>query len=641
MSRAGALYRRMIKALSYGFFVAAFIGVADAAEPFVIAENGAAKAVISVPAGASAPVAAAAAELSSYLGRMTGGTFETVTAAAAGTAAIRVGEPMSGLRPEEIVLAVKDGSLSVTGEGARGALYAAYRLLETLGCGFWSPDNETVPSCRSLSLPADFAVRDRPAFLFRQPYGNSATYGGKWRVKVGINGDMSAPAIPAEQGGHFQMDMSQGMMGLPNAADFQAHSNEWFAVRNGARIPDQVCTQSEALRAEVLRRVRALMAEEPDRRYISLSLPDNDQVCQCEKCAKLAADEGVTALPLSVANFVAKSVLTEYPDLRILTLAYWITFNPPKTMTCEPNVGVVHALLDRNYATPPSESHKANLRAWSALTGGEIWEWGYNARFHAYPHPFPCLDLIGPELRTYRDLGVKGVFMQTAYGTLGDFEDLRCWLFAKLAWNPDADEWTLIERWCDGACGAGATQVKAWLRECMNIRARAGSFGCYGLEAGYLTAADLFKGLSLFDAAAAATEGDKRANDEVRKRRAGILITMLPRYGEMKGYATKNGLAFPSEAALYEEVRSTAEEFDMSWYGEKFDWNGYLKRCAPPPDPSGGAFIPKGEISDPTGEAEHLILLAGLDFHPVRYIGIYDFETRFSSDLFGLMLLVR
>ena len=617
------------------FLAAAFVGVADAAEPFVIAENGAARAVISVPAGASAPVAAAAAELSSYLERMTGGTFETVTAAAAGTAAIRVGEPMSGLGPEELVRAVKDGSLTVTGEGARGTLYAVYRLLETLGCGFWSPDNETVPSRKDLSLPADFAVRDRPAFLFRQPYGNSATYGGKWRVKVGINGDMSAPVIPVEQGGHFQMDMSQGMMGLPNAADFQSYSNEWFAVRDGARVPDQVCTQSEALRAEVLRRVRALMAEEPDRRYISLSLPDNDQVCQCEKCAKLAADEGVTALPLSVANFVARSVSTEYPDLRILTLAYWITFNPPKTMTCEPNVGVVHALLDRNYALAPSacSGHDDNLRVWKTLTSGEVWTWGYNARFHAYPQPFPCIDLMGPELRGYRDLGVKGVFLQAAYGSLGDFEDLRCWLFAKLAWNPDADEWGLIDRWCDGACGAGAPQVKAWLREMKAIRERAGSFGCYGLEADYLTASDLFRALALFDAADTATKGDARTNDEVRKRRAGILITMLPRVnGDVGAYARENKIVFPTEAQLYREVEALGREFDMSWYGEKFDWNGFLRRAQPK---AWGA-------EDRTGDARYGADLTCIESFPVRAEAEAWLAKRFRSDLpNGLLYLVR
>ena len=74
-----------------------------------------------------------------------------------------------------------------------------------------------------------------------------------------------------------------------------------FAWNMKLRVHDG--PEDEGCRAEILRRAREMMKADPDRDFISISLDDNDEICQCPKCAKLAADEGVVALALEPVNF--------------------------------------------------------------------------------------------------------------------------------------------------------------------------------------------------------------------------------------------------------------------------------------------------------------------------------------------------
>lgn len=160
------------------------------------AGDGQARAVVVTPPSPAPAVATAARELTNYLHQITGAEFQIATAPVQGLATIRVGEPFQGKMPDEVFAKVRDArTLTVTGEGTRGPLYAVYRLLEHFGVGFWAPDNESVPHQASLSLPDDFELAEAPCFEYRQPYSDSA-YGPAWNAKVGINGDIWAKALP-------------------------------------------------------------------------------------------------------------------------------------------------------------------------------------------------------------------------------------------------------------------------------------------------------------------------------------------------------------------------------------------------------------------------------------------------------------
>ena len=584
---------------------------ASAASAMQIAAGGKAQAVIATPPSPAPSVAYAAKELAKYLGKMTGAPFEVVTNVPASAAAIRVGDPYEAKRPEEIRLRAADGkTFLVTGEGPRGPLYAVYRLLEELGCGFWAPGNETVPTVRDLAIPDSLDITDAPFFEVRQPHGESTWSHPDWKPKIGVNGDMYAGTIKPEWGGHRQYDLSQSMAGLGGAKAFAEHP-EWFAWRKAEkkRTQQQLCMTDPGCREEVVRRAKAKLRADPSRTQVSVSVNDGFDFCQCAKCEALRAREGGNIGPeLDIANYVAREIREEFPYARVLTFAYETTEKPPKTLKPEPNVDICFACIQRNYALPPAGTPRHNplLAEWSRLTDKHVYIWGYNAQFTDYMIPWPTIGTLGDEMRTYRDFGVKGVYMQLGEGRLSDFIDLRCWLCAKLMWNPAQNEWALIEKWCRGACGDGAPFVLEWLRELDKIRIRAKSLGLYGGDPrGFLTPGDLFKGQALFDKAEAATKDDPRTYTQVRKLSTSIIHTFLIRYNHdiaaaahsrgadhsrgagpsqnaeqsrgaehSRGAGPSRPAFLPSRAELLADLKQRCETYRNYTYREGWAWHG-------------------------------------------------------------------
>ena len=550
---------------------------------FLLAENSRASLPIVVPSNADISTLYAAEELSKYLRLITGADFEIQNNAPKSRNAIRVGFPYKGEKKlDEIRIFVKEGSLHITGEGKRGVLYATYRLLENVGWGFWAPDNETIPNLKKLSVPFDIDIVNAPAFEVRQPHGASVYTRPDWKAKLAANGDMycGAGSLAGKFGGHRQYDISQnaaGLYGYGKKADLLAKHPEWFAWRKkkNSRSGQQICMTNAGCREEVLRRVEEIMAKDPSRRQISVSIGDGFEFCQCESCEKIRKSEGESGLGVDLANYIARSVKDRYPSLRILTFAYEATKRPPKTMRLEPNVDVCFAFIQRDYSRSPSEfkPHDELLAKWTELSGGNVYVWGYNAQFKSYFTPYPIIDQMGDEMRTYKKFGVKGVFMQMSESALSDFIDMKCWLFSKLAWNPEQDEMALMRQWCDGACGKAAPYVYEWLAHMKKVRERVKADRRKGilLYAGdtrdYFTADDIVTGRELLSKALSAAEGDERAFRQVEKIAFSLDVVSLVRYNcDVAAAARKRDVKLPSREELYRSVRALSSRYkNGSW----------------------------------------------------------------------------
>jgi len=71
--------------------------------------------------------------------------------------------------------------------------------------------------------------------------------------------------------------------------------------------------------------------------------------------------------------------------------------------------------------------------------------------------PFPNVRVLGPNLRFFRDQGIRGYSSEAHSRTPGtELAELRTWLADRLAWNPDFDEQQLIRTFCNGYYGAAA-----------------------------------------------------------------------------------------------------------------------------------------------------------------------------------------
>ncbi len=558
-----------------------FAGAGFAAgSDFVLASGGNAKVAISIPKDAGVSVKYAAGELAKYLGMMSGAKFR-VGEDVVGGAVIRVGEAYESEKEDEIRIYLKDGkTLVVTGEGTRGPVYAVYELLERLGCGFWSPRNETVPKKADLSVAGGIDAKEAPDFVVRDPHGESAIYSSEWKAKIRANGVMYAGELKAEQGGARQYDIGEGACGMPDAKEFAAHP-EWFAYQKGTktRAAGQICMTNPGCREEILRRAREVLKAEKGRKQISISIADGGGFCACEGCMKVREREGGVAGPMvEMVNFVAKRLAAEFPGVRVLTLAYNATIRPPKTLKLEENVDIGFAFIERNFARAPSESqgHDKLLGEWAKMSRNNVYVWSYNAPFKDYLVPWPIVDLMGPEMRGYKKYGVKGVYMQMAEGTVADFIDLRCWLCAKLLWKSERDEWGLIEEWCRGACGKGGEKVLAWLKECASLRGAVKGLGVYMNDPRYfMKAGDLLRGDKLLGEAEAAAAGDERALDQIRRIRYSVRHAMLVLYNqEIAAAAKKAGVKIPTRGELLGELIATCKACGNNCWGEGVGWFG-------------------------------------------------------------------
>jgi GH43 family beta-xylosidase len=554
--------------------------VANAVD-FVLAQGKTARAVISIPKDAGESVKYAADELAKYLGMMSGAKFKVVPGASSTGARICVGDAYDG-KPDEICVKVANANtLVVTGEGTRGPLYAVYQLLEHLGCGFWTPKRETVPELKEIKVAGTFSIVHVPDIEVRQSAGACAWENPEWEAKLGLNGAAYSGGLSAKLGGARQYDLSQCKMGLEGDDRLMGVHPEWYALRGGKRSSQHLCNTNPGVREEIVRRVKERLEKHPDLNQIALGLNDGADYCQCAACSKMRKDEGgQSALELDLCNYVARQFAKSNPKVRFLMFAYEGSLRPPKKMKCEPNVDVCLAFIQRNYARDPAagtKNHNEILGAWSKLTGNNVYVWGYNAQFKDFQIPWPNVDTLGGEMRTYRDFKVKGVFMQMADDPSSDFQALRCWLAAKMMWDASGDEMKLIEAWCKGACGKGGKNVFAWLKECKRVREAQKWMGVYeGDTRGKFSAADLLKGEQLLSAAEAAVKDDETALFEVKRIHDSIVHAMLVRYYyDVAGAAKKAGVKIGTREDLLKRLCETRRG---SWC-EGVGWDsGFLPR---------------------------------------------------------------
>lgn len=401
---------------------------------------------------------AAAAELARCLGAMSGGA-----------AAVRTGEPVcgeiclgaksAGLEKEELCIAADGGILWLDG-GERGLLYAAYELLERLGCRFFAPDCERLPAAAALSLPADTLIRQKPVFEYRSTSwhgvrGQPAEFG----VRLRLN-DLHGPAIPEELGGDIRYNGFVHTLGA-------------LAEMEGDYTDRQPCLSDEKTFETVVKNLRARMQNDPGAAIASVSQNDSHEWgrgCTCPACkAKDDAEGSPMGSLLPFVNRVAEAMEPEYPDLAIDTLAYRYTRKIPATLTSRENVIVRLCSIECCFAHPidactaaiydvEDDPFSTTLRAWADHCG-RIYIWDYTTNFRNYNVSYPNFAVLRRNVRFFAENNVRGVFEQgNGQSINGEFGELRAYLLAKLLWDPYMSEeqyQTHIDEFLEGYYGAG------------------------------------------------------------------------------------------------------------------------------------------------------------------------------------------
>lgn len=475
-----------------------------AADRFLIAERGKpAHAAIAISDDAGPSGRYAAEELRRCIKAQTGVALPFAGEADGSRPARRIEiERTDEYGQDGFLLFVTNSSLRISG-GRRGVLYGVYELLETYGgCGWYASWHEAIPEKDAFSVPADLFDIQKPAFEMRMPTWQDVRENLEFAAKLRVNSHACdrAPDIAARLGGtpiSFVRRLGNchtfGAI-LPPKKYFSGHP-DWFSEVKGVRRDGrtQICLTNpsafeqafsnicEFIDRDITARKAANAMDVADMLVAGVSQGDWHNFCECENCKAIDdREESHAGSLLSFVNRMADRLGERYPGLKTETLIYQYTRKAPKTMRPDANVIPCLCSIECNFASPISARagrHNAafmdDLEKWGRLSRN-LYVWDYTMRPHRYFHPFPNVHVFAPNLRTFRDNGVRYVFAQGG-PKYGDFAQLKGWMLAKLMWNPDRPVEPLLDRFFSGHYGAAAPHVREYFDRAERIMTEKGN----------------------------------------------------------------------------------------------------------------------------------------------------------------------
>lgn len=375
---------------------------------------------VRVCAGENAAEQYAAAELIKYLDKMgiPAGDGETVL-----TVELTV-DPAIGR--DGYAVRAFEGKLSISGGNDRGVIYGVYAFLETCaGARFFMPGLETLGE-GDITMDEDFAWT--PIFEFRQADWKCGNQDADWRVKNRINYFACGSTTP-EMGGQMKyggfVHTLGGLTGTP-----------W---------DQQPCLSDPENLKKTIAGVRAILEKDPEVTIVSVSQNDNFNYCKCEKCAAVDEEEGSHAGTLiRFVNEVAADIEKDYPHVVVDTLAYQYTRQVPRITKPRENVCIrlcsieccfSHPLDDES--CPENKKFYQDIVDWSKICD-RIYIWDYVTNFCYYIPTFPNFGVLRQNMRFFAQHGVRGMYPEGNHNSpqSGEFGELRCYLLAKLMWDP-------------------------------------------------------------------------------------------------------------------------------------------------------------------------------------------------------------
>lgn len=468
-----------------------------------------------------------ATQLRYYLARITVAPFE-----------IKINDDQDGIyisldedcKTDEFSIKTQNGSVYISG-GKRGVIYGGYELLEMLGCRFFTPDCEKIPTLTTLEI-GDIDRREKPVFEFRDTDYSSIKRFAKFATMCRINGRWND--IPEYLGGSIRYALgAHSFARLVPHDEYRDEHPEYFSFYNGRRQAVendhwQLCLTNPELIDIVVENARKILKENPDKKILSISQNDNPYSCQCENCLKSDAEEGSPVGTLiKFVNRVAEILEPEFPDVTFDLLAYSYS-RPASHLTkvrhnvcvrlCASRTCYAHSFekcTDRSQATPRPDGTSTifieDIIEWSRVCN-RLYVWDYTSNFPLYPMPFANWRVLQPNLQTMAKYNVKGVFEEANCAYYGgvDFNELRTYLISKLLWNPDCDIDAHRKEFMEHFYGAAAKYLDEYLNMLCDFVERE-NYHLYIQDTkrpDYLSDELLEKYNELFDKATKAVAGD-------------------------------------------------------------------------------------------------------------------------------------
>lgn len=369
-------------------------------------------------------------------------------------------QPLVDSLQDDGYLIVGDGhDLVLYGQGEKGTRYAMYAFLEMMGYRLYTPEAMVVPDVSQMELPV-CSVLSNPAFHYREVayyYPNHSQLYADWHHLHTM----------ADRDSLFGMYVHTFGKLLPPSEYYEAHP-EWYSLNNGRRMRDgQLCLSNPEVFEELCQRLSEAMAQRPEAQIWSVSPNDNYNVCECAECRHL---DSLYGGPSGTLMWFVGKVAERFPDKTISTLAYQYTRQAPLATASIPpelpdNLQVMLCPIEVGREQPITSSKDGasfckDMKDWHQLTDN-IYLWDYVVQFRNFWDPFPNLHVLQPNLQFFRDNGARMMFEQgTGPNNVSSWMDIRCYMIAKLLWNPDADIDSIMDDFYQGYYGDAGQYVK-------------------------------------------------------------------------------------------------------------------------------------------------------------------------------------
>ncbi|MDO5021791.1 MAG: DUF4838 domain-containing protein [Eubacteriales bacterium] len=379
---------------------------------------------------------------------------------------------------------VDTDSIKICSGSVSGFVYGVYSLLEMWGYRFFAPDCEKTPDKLIKLQPGEHI--ERPSFIARELFWREAM-DGSFAVKLKLNSARSS--IEEKMGGKLMYyNFSHSFNDLVPVERYFDEHPEYFSEIDGKRTKNktQLCLTNPDVLQIVIDGVLKWKKENPDYKIFSVSMNDWYNNCTCENCHKIDShEESGAGTVIHFVNKVAEEVEKTYPNIFIHTFAYLYCRKPPKYLKPRHNVIIRLCGIENCFSHPIEEcgAHISaidvqqgnaasfrgekqdenlflkDLKGWAKIAEN-LFIWDYTTNYANYLQPFPNINVLQKNIKTYKQFNVKGVFAQGnfAFGHASALAQLKIYILAKLLWNADENVETLIHEFCESYYGkAGAT----------------------------------------------------------------------------------------------------------------------------------------------------------------------------------------
>jgi uncharacterized protein DUF4838/glycosyl hydrolase family 67 len=578
-----------------------------------LSEDGRSEYVIVLPAKPTIVEETAGRELQEHLEKVTGAKLPVV-----GEEAELQGKPIfvgpslraidllgdievDELGHDGIVIRTVGDSLVLLGDAPRGTLYAVFTFLEdVVGVRWWTPIESFLPKKPTLRIP-ELDVCHTPKLQFREAFYRDA-FEGVFASRSKCNGHF--PQVSAEYGGHYPiLGWCHTFFRLLPPEKYFAKHPEWYSEIDGERRDGrtQLCLTNDAMRAELVEQALQWLRAASNPGVIDISQNDWHGRCQCEKCLAIEEKEGSPAGPLlHFLNAVAEEIEKEFPDVKVMTLAYQYTRTPPKYVRPRHNVVIRLCSIECSFVETlaegeQNETFRRDIEGWSQIAD-QLYVWDYVTNFSHYILPHPNLRVLGPNIRYFVEHNTIGLFEQgDSSSGIGDFVRMRAWVLSHLMWDHERDGNALIDEFLAGYYGPAAPHLKAYLDTLHNGAEESDVYlRCFMPDTSkWLTLETLNEGTRHFGKAMAAVSDDPVLAARVRRERLPLDHVWLQRYRAFKRQAAHEGKEFlgPADpvAACDEFLRLAAKHHAGSFregqpfgpYGESL--RRRYRKPGPPP----------------------------------------------------------